>query len=242
LSICVKVRIEYEISHISRRKEVKMQKNNSENPDLGDYMDFSVFGSLSTEAEVYTFEAGEPIIRFDRPIEKLWYMVSGKAKITLVHEDGKQSIVHFVREREYIGELTFLEVEKQHKNVIALCKCQCLAIPMVLAKAHLKRDPDFLFRMNQYIGEKLIKRTWFTAKNQNYELKNRLAAYILISQVKGLYSQKHTETAEYLGVSYRHLLYTLKQLVDEGSLEKIKGGYGVHKEKLEALARDIQLM
>ncbi len=219
-----------------------MKKVMSQDHVQSEAVSASVFGSLSGEAELFSFEANEPIIRFDRPIEKLWYMVSGKAKITLVHEDGKQSIVHFVREQEYIGELTFLEVEKQHKNVIALCPCQCLAIPMSLAKLHLKRDPDFLFRMNQYIGEKLIKRTWFTAKNQNYELKNRLAAYILISQVRGLYSQKHTETAEYLGVSYRHLLYTLKQMVEEGSLEKKRRGYGVNKDMLEALARDIQLM
>ncbi len=202
----------------------------------------NIFGALSAEAELYTFSANDPIIRFDQPIDKLWYIVKGKAKITMVHEDGKQSIVHFLHEGEYIGELTFLEVEKQHKNVIPLCETLCLGVSMERAKTVLRDDPEFLFHLNQYVGGKLIQRTWFAVKNQNYELKNRLAAYMLMSQSEGLYAQKHTETAEYLGVSYRHLLHTLSQFRDQGYVAKVRGGYRVDQHALEALAKDIQLV
>lgn len=202
----------------------------------------SIFGSLCNQMEVEVYDPQEPIISFNRPIEKLRYLVKGKAKITLVHENGNQSIVHFVKPEEFIGELTFLEIEKQHKNIIALCECTFMSVPMELAKEVLTKDPDFLFSLSQFIGQKMLYRTHFSSKNQNYELKNRLAAYMLMSEHEGMYTEKHTETAEYLGVSYRHLLHTLKAFSEAGLIEKKGKGYAIHKESLTALAKDIEII
>jgi CRP/FNR family transcriptional regulator, putaive post-exponential-phase nitrogen-starvation regulator len=87
----------------------------------------------------------------------------------------------------------------------------------------------------------MLARTYFNSKNQNYELKNRLAAYILMSQNNGIYSEKHTETAEYLSVSYRHLLYTFKEFINDDVVVKIKKGYRVDLEALGVLSKDIEL-
>ncbi len=200
-----------------------------------------VFGNLKSEIEVEVFDAKENIVHFNRTIRKLRYLIKGKAKITMVHEDGKQSIVHFVKPKEYIGELTFLGIEKQPKNVIAICECICLAIPLEQAKESLVNDVNFILQLSRYIGSKLLNRTWFNTKNQNYELKNRLAAYILMSENNGIYQERHTETAEFLGVSYRHLLFTLKSFVEEGLLEKRKKGYKINSPALQVLAKDIDI-
>jgi len=56
-----------------------------------------------------------------------------------------------------------------------------------------------------------------------------------------VYSEKHTETAEYLSVSYRHLLYTFKTFIDEGLLIKIKKGFEINEEPLATLAKDITI-
>ena len=142
----------------------------------------NIFGDIFPSMHVEVFEAKENIIHFNRPITKLRYLVKGKAKITLVHENGKRSIVHFVEPNEFIGELTFLEIEQQHKNVIAISDCICLDISLAEAKEVLLSDAKFLLTLNRYVGTKLLKRTWFNEKIQNYELKNRLAAYILMSE------------------------------------------------------------
>ena len=42
-----------------------------------------------------------------------------------------------------------------------------------------------------------------------------------------MYREQHTEAAEYLGVTYRHLLYVLAEFVKEGILEKTKTGYRI---------------
>lgn len=200
-----------------------------------------VFGSLTPYIELEVFQTRELIISFNKPIDKLRFMIQGRAKISFVHEDGKQSIVHFAQKGEYLGELTFLEIEKEHKNVAAISECVFIAVNMSSAKKILTNDAKFLYDLNQFIGKKMLKRTYFNSKNQNYELKNRLAAYIILSQNKCIYIEKHTETAEYLGVSYRHLLYTFKEFIDGGMLIKQKKGYKVDMESLENLSKDIEM-
>jgi len=77
-------------------------------------------------------------------------------------------------------------------------------------------------------------------QNQAYPLENRLAAFIQLSADQGVYKEKHTEICEYLGVSYRHLLYVLAQFCEERILEKHKTGYQIiDKNRLAQLAQEI---
>ncbi len=198
-----------------------------------------IFGELTDTMVIESYEAGEDIIYFHKPLERLRFLIEGRAKILMLHENGAQSILHFVHPGEYLGELTFLEIEKEHRNVQAITPCIFVSVEMEEAGRILKKDPDFLFELGQFVGEKMLERTHFSSKSQTYELKNRLASYILTTQHKGIYKEKHTETAEYLGVSYRHLLYTIKNFMDEGILTKLDKGYGIQEEALYELARDI---
>ncbi len=200
----------------------------------------NVFGKLEFEIEV--FQDKEYVIYSHKKIEKLRYMIKGKAKITMLHEDGKQSIVHFVKPKEYIGELTFLGIEKQHKNVISIGESIWISVSMDKAIEFLQSDAEFMMKLSRYIGVKLLNRTWFSSKNQNYELKNRLAAYILMAENNGFYKEKHTMTAEFLGVSYRHLLYVFKSFVEQGLIEKYNNRYLVNIEELKFLAKDIEIV
>ncbi|WP_420910178.1 helix-turn-helix domain-containing protein [Mammaliicoccus lentus] len=53
-----------------------------------------------------------------------------------------------------------------------------------------------------------------------------------------MYDEKHTQVAQYLGVSYRHLLYVIADFVKKGYIEKEKSGYKIlNLPKLKALAK-----
>lgn len=78
-------------------------------------------------------------------------------------------------------------------------------------------------------------------QNLAYPFENRLATFIQLSADQGIYKERHTEISEYLGVSYRHLLYVLAQFCDEKILEKKKNGYYIiDEERLQQLAQEIQ--
>ncbi|WP_028857130.1 cyclic nucleotide-binding domain-containing protein [Psychrilyobacter atlanticus] len=202
----------------------------------------NIFYSPLSNIEIESFQTGETIISSNNSIDKFRFMIEGRAKITLIHEDGKQSIVHFLKAEEYLGELTFLDIENNHKEVTAISDSIFISIDMKWAKVNLSNNSRFLFSLNQFIGRKMLARTNFNSKNQNYELRNRLAAYILFSQNNNIYREKHTETAEYLGVSYRHLLHTFKEFTDKGILIKNGKYYQIDTESLKLLSLDIQII
>ena len=57
------------------------------------------------------------------------------------------------------------------------------------------------------VSEKATQNTNNYMRNQSYSLKIRFAEFILKMSVTGYYREPHTEVAEFLGVTYRHLLY-----------------------------------
>ena len=57
--------------------------------------------------------------------------------------------------------------------------------------------------------------------------------------VNGYYREPHTEVAEFLGVTYRHLLYVFAQFVKDGILEKTKLGYSIKDEEKLSRLREI---
>lgn len=193
--------------------------------------------SVLHQAFICKFSSNEYIVRFNEDIHYLFLILDGRAKIYIVHENGKRALIQFLKKGDFIGELSLIEVEKNLKDVVAINDCTCLVIPLDSAKKYLLDDKLFLYNLSRYLGDKLLKRTAHYTAMQDYELKNRLAKYILQIEYNGYFQEKHTETAEYVGVSYRHLLYTLSQFRDDGLLEKRgKQYFIVNKKKLAELS------
>lgn len=191
------------------------------------------------EAQFLQYIRGDKIIDSNQKVEHLYLILSGKAKICLIHVNGKSSIIDFINAGDYIGELSLLEVESVHKDVVAVCDTICVRVPFSSSKYTLTHDEQFLLGMSRYLGKKSLRRSYFHAKSQSYDLKTRLAAHILQLETDGIYHEKHTETAEFLGVSYRHLLHTMEQLTKEQALIRTQKGFQIDVEKLKSLAADI---
>lgn len=192
---------------------------------------------LEKMAYLALFEKDEKLVRAGSDMPELYILLTGKAKIYLIHEDGKQSIIHFIQPGEMIGELGLLKVEERTKEIVAQKESLCLVIPMKAYKDILLNDVTFLQSLAKYLGDKVLNRTERYSKEMNYPVINRLATFILQTEHEGVYSEKHTEVAEYLNVSYRHLLYAFEQLIAQGMLEKKKPKFMIKdKQKLQDLS------
>ena len=89
----------------------------------------------------------------------------------------------------------------------------------------------------KFLSRKTLSDVQNYSRNQAYPLKTKLASFILLTANNGLYRERHTETASYLGVTYRHLLYVLAEFVKDGILEKTPHGYRiVMEEELKQIA------
>ena len=191
--------------------------------------------AIADHAGVFEFEPKEMVLNLGEESEYLYFILQGRAKIYMVHENGKRTLLQFISAGDLIGELSLLEVEKQTKDIMAVDKLTCLVIPLSVARTVLLKDNQFMNYLSNYLAKKLLVRVNHFTNGQNYELKYRLATYILKVEVDGMYMEKQTETAEFLGVSYRHLFHTLKQFQQLGLLTKEGKNYRIHKDELKKL-------
>jgi hypothetical protein len=76
--------------------------------------------------------------------------------------------------------------------------------------------------------------------NQTYPLAWRLAHLLLEASIDDLFQEKLTETAEYLGVSYRHLTYTLKDFKTQKLVTKTADGYRIDAPALQTFIQNQQ--
>ena len=188
---------------------------------LSDYFSFNITPYVS----IVKFENEEAILREGESPDVLYYLIDGRAKLFLSHENGRISLINFLNAPCFIGEMELLGAQESANGVTAITPCICYAIDVRKCKDKMLNDPVFLRHLCLFLSKKAIDNTSNYSKNQSYTLDVRLANFILLTSCNGLYRERHTEVAEFLGVTYRHLLYVLAKFVKQGILEKTKSGY-----------------
>ncbi|NRD92337.1 transcriptional regulator YeiL [Enterococcus faecalis] len=190
---------------------------------------------------IIDFENQEFIHHQAEPLNYLFYLIKGKAKILKTERNGRQSIVQFLTAGDLIGDLTLVQAETITKDVIALGETCCLAVPLAYAETVLKNKVLFLQQLSHYLGKKMLQRVDHFTTNQTYELSYRLAELLLVAaNHEDVYKEKHTEIAEYLGVSYRHLIYTFKQFRERGFIQKQGTAYHINRLALHSFVQKMK--
>lgn len=142
---------------------------------------------------------------------QLFFLTSGRAKLYTTLANGKVALIDFFRAPCFIGEMELIGHSQDIYSVQALETCLCLVLPIAECGEMLLHDPVFLREICIYLSDKNAKNIRSLTKNQSTPLENRLASFILLSSTADVYQEKHSHTADYLGVSYRHLLYVMAQ-------------------------------
>jgi len=188
---------------------------------LKDYFGFDILPFTS----LVRFDSDEKIFKEGFEATYLYYLIKGKAKLFLSHENGRTSLINFIDAPCFIGEMELIGAQDKASGVTAITPCTCFRIDINRCKEKLLNDAKFLRYLCLFLSKKAIGNTYNYSLNQSYCLDIRLANFILLTEKNGYYREKHTEVAEYLGVTYRHLLYVLAEFVKKGILEKSEKGY-----------------
>lgn len=174
---------------------------------------------------VIKFDSGENILQEGENPGMLYCLLEGRAKLFLSHENGRVSLINFLEAPSFIGEMELFGALKEARGVTAILPCVCCAINVNSCRDSILDDARFLRSMCLFLGRKAIGNTNNYSRNQSYPLEVRLADFILMAAHNSFYRERHTEVAEFLGVTYRHLLYVLAGLVKKGLLAKTEQGY-----------------
>ena len=201
---------------------------------------FSV--DVSHDVRLFHFPSGGCIVEEGCQPAFLLYLVRGRAKLYVTYPNGRVSLVDFFGAPCFIGEIELVDKSHQPLSVQAIEDCWCLALPMKQFRPILLNDVTFLHKLCIMLCHKNHRNIASFTKNQSFPLVNRLAAFILFTQYNDLYCEKHTLVAEYMGISYRHLLYVISQFTRDKLLLKANPGYFINNRKmLTTLALEMDL-
>lgn len=170
--------------------------------------------------EVHEYRRDEWIIQEGMRPDYLFYIIEGKAKIYVTHQNGKVSLINFIHPNEYIGEMELLNEVYYTKGIQATAKTVCFALPFHRYRTKLLEDAKFLRELTKFLSTKATFMAEKYSKTLAFPLENRLADFILQTAHEGIYDEKHVIVCDYLGVSYRHLLHMLTQFCQKGYLHK----------------------
>lgn len=188
---------------------------------LSDYFGFDIRPYTS----IVKFDSAENLFWEGEKTDFLYYLISGRAKLFLSHENGRISLINFLDAPCFVGEMELLGAQEAANGVTAITPCVCYKIRIHECRDKILDDTKFLRSLCLFLSQKAIGNTYNYSKNQSYPLEVRLANFILHTSCNKWYREKHTEAAEFLGVTYRHLLYVLAGFVKSGYLKKTEKGY-----------------
>ncbi|MFZ5351814.1 MAG: cyclic nucleotide-binding domain-containing protein [Bacillota bacterium] len=169
------------------------------------------------------FLKNDNIYKMNSNLIYCYFILSGTAKIYIDHKNGRRSILDFVGRNDWLGELSLFCYESDIKENRVLQDIECLEFDIDELRKLCKENAKISFYFASYIANKLLSRSYRMSESLNYPLSRRLAAFILQYQHNGVYNIPHTDISEYMNVSYRHVLYVIKQFCEMGILKKEKG-------------------
>lgn len=186
-----------------------------------------------SSAILIRFERCEWMLLAEQEFGYLYILLSGKAKVCMSDESGRNLLLCYYISEGIMGDVELMMGRKEAiSSVQAVSPVTCIALPLgVYANALLNHLP-FVLRLARGLATKLHTSVSSTTEIILRPFETRLCAYVLQGAQGGVFSERLIDVAEQLGVSYRHLLRSLKTLCQEGLLEKRETGYHIVDEAL----------
>ncbi|PFY14392.1 hypothetical protein COL47_22760 [Bacillus toyonensis] len=209
---------------------------------------FEIFSEIDTAYfQINHFEKGKFICNIDDEMDRLYFVVKGKVKVYTITPEGKKLILRFINPLAVVGDLELIQKSKTHNVVEACSDVVAISISNTVIRNKLLHDPIFMNFLLENIANTLKISTRFTALNLLYPVEVRVASYLLSISTDSngnMYKEDLDATsipsiADFIGVSYRHVIRVLQKLNKEKLIEK-KNGVIVIKDfsRMKEVAKD----
>lgn len=207
-----------------------------------------IFSEIDTAYfQINHFEKGKFICNIDDAMDRLYFVVKGKVKVYTITPEGKKLILRFINPLAVVGDIELIQNSKAHNVVEACSDVIAISISHAVIRNKLLHDPIFMNFLLENIANTLKISTRFTALNLLYPVEVRVASYLLSISTdsngnmykKDLDATSISSIADFIGVSYRHVIRVLQKFYKEKLIEK-RNGVIVIKDffKMKEVAKD----
>ncbi|MEN6635116.1 MAG: cyclic nucleotide-binding domain-containing protein [Clostridiaceae bacterium] len=177
-------------------------------------------------AVLLRYDRCEWMLHAEQEISYLYIMLSGKAKVCMSDESGRNLLLCYYISEGIMGDIELLMGRREAiSSVQAVSPVVCIGLPLAVYAPKLLSHLPFVLRAAKGLAIKLHDSVSSTTEIILRPFEARLCEYLLQTAQNGVFSERLIDVAEQLGVSYRHLLRSLKALCEEGLVEKRADGY-----------------
>ena len=193
---------------------------------------FGIILENYSEVELFKYKKGEAIIREGFPMEHLFFVQSGKAKVFASADNGRDLLLGYYVEGGIIGDLELMMGEYvASTTMIALTEFVCIALPYKKWSALLKTNVFFLNHIGRELATKLLESSNKGVATILHDGKRRLCTYLLQATPNDVLEEPLTNVASSIGLSYRQMLRIMKSLCEANILRKEEEHYRVMDRK-----------
>ena len=179
-----------------------------------------------TAAVLLRYDRCEWMLHAEQEISYLYIMLSGKAKVCMSDESGRNLLLCYYISEGIMGDIELLMGRREAiSSVQAVSPVVCIGLPLAVYAPMLLSHLPFVLRAAKGLAIKLHDSVSSTTEIILRPFEARLCEYLLQTAQNGVFAERLIDVAEQLGVSYRHLLRSLKALCEEGLVEKRADGY-----------------
>src|SRR6266849_6017587 len=103
-------------------------------------LDESALRALAPHGAARSFPKNAVVINEGDETDSLYILLSGRAKVFVSEEDGREVVLSTIREGDYFGELV-LDGGPRSASIMTLEPCRCFVIPLSDIEGLLERNP-----------------------------------------------------------------------------------------------------
>lgn len=200
------------------------------NPLFKGLQDFYI-KDLAEKGELKSWPAGTQIISEGETGDAVYFILSGRVKVTLYGEEGREIVLAVLKDGDMFGELSIIDDQPRSANVEAVKKLDCLVIGKNAFLEYLATHHKVYMMLFAYLTGRLREATRKIGGLALLDVCGRIA-HTLIGMSKSGPSSKekvisverltHEELAAMIGSSREVVSRALKKMTQEGYIKMEK--------------------
>jgi CRP/FNR family transcriptional regulator, putaive post-exponential-phase nitrogen-starvation regulator len=210
----------------------KMQKIAFNEKFIDTLRSFGIENINRKDLSLIKYDKGEIVCLENHLLGRFLICVSGHGRSYVNQRNGKAHILNIFKKDYVIGDYELIMNFATMTTVIADTELMCISIPLNEYRDYLLSNNDFMRKVSEILAQKLYASLQHSVASRSMPLEYRLCIHLLKVSNNGLFNYRMTDTADMLGVSYRHLLRTISNLTNMGIMTKSTTGYAVDIKRL----------
>lgn len=209
----------------NREQKKDIQEILSKNP-LFSTLEAFYLKDIIAVGEVRSWEKGAQIICEGDPGDSVYFILSGRAKVTLYGEEGGEIVLAVLKEGDMFGEMSIIDDKPRSANVEAIKDIECLIVKREAFLNYLRKHHRVYLTMFAYLTGRLREATRKIGGLALLDVCGRIA-HTLIGMSKSANRERivsverptHEELAAMIGSSREVVSRALKKMTEDGYIK-----------------------